>query len=605
MGIVDEDLERVRQSVDIVKLISEHTQLKRVGRRWSGLCPFHNEKSPSFSVNAEEGLYHCFGCKKSGDAITFVRELQMLDFPGAIEHLARIAGVTLRYTDANEGAVRNRRKELMGKVGQAADFYHDYLLTAPEAGGARGYLRERGFDGDMVRQFKVGMAPDGWDHLSRKLKLSNKDLIDSGLGKMNSRNKQMDWQRNRIVFPVYDERGDAVGFGGRIMPGGEGAKYINSQECAVYSKSRVLYGLNWAKEHIVSTNTAVICEGYTDVMGFSRAGINSAVATCGTALTDDHLKLLKRFTNKLVLAFDADDAGKAAAERVYEWEQKYEIEVLVADLPTGVDPDDLSRSDPARLVESVTNALSFLKFRLERELNRHQMDTIEHRARAAEEAIALVGEHPNVLVRDQYVMTIADRCRMDPNQLREMIKNPKKRRGSLVKEAPTLPMPQKGSDHVEDQAISLQMAGDEAVVGMLSENLFVAPMRKEMFIAVREAPSVREAVDMLGADEGNLLIELAASTDEELDAQAVLSRLVGRAAERLARDIEAEMRLGGDIEALNADVKYLRQWVIDLREPSTDLNDLAPLAEWIAMRGAHTAEDGARFESDEISEPQT
>ena len=150
MGIVDEDLERVRQSVDIVKLISEHTQLKRVGRRWSGLCPFHNEKSPSFSVNAEEGLYHCFGCKKSGDAITFVRELQMLDFPGAIEHLARIAGVTLRYTDANEGAVRNRRKELMGKVGQAADFYHDYLLTAPEAGGARGYLRERGFDGDMV-----------------------------------------------------------------------------------------------------------------------------------------------------------------------------------------------------------------------------------------------------------------------------------------------------------------------------------------------------------------------------------------------------------------------------------------------------------------------
>ena len=584
MGIVDEDVERVRQSVDIVKLISEHTQLKRVGRRWSGLCPFHNEKTASFSVNSEEGLYHCFGCKKSGDAISFVRELQMLDFPGAIEHLARIAGITLRYTDANEGAVRNRRKELMGKVGQAADFYHDYLLTSPDAGAARGYLRQRGFDGEMVRRYKVGYAPDGWDHLSRKLKLSNKDLIDSGLGKMNSRNTQMDWQRNRIVFPVFDERGDAVGFGGRILPGGEGAKYINSQECAVYSKSRVLYGLNWAKEHIVATNTAVICEGYTDVTGFARAGVNSAVATCGTALTDDHLKLLKRFTNRIVLAFDADDAGKAAAERVYEWEQKYEIEVLVADLPTGVDPDDLSRSDPERLVESVTNALSFLEFRLERELGRHDMDSIEHRARAAEEALTLIGEHPNVLVRDQYVMTIADRCRMDPDRLREMIRNPRQRRGSRVQQAPAVAMPQKGSDHIEDQAIRLLIDGEEAAENILFESLFVTPMRREIYNAVREAPSVREAVDMLGGDEGGLLIELAASTDDELDAQAVLSRLVGLAADRLASDLEAEMRAGGAVQELNPDVKYLRQWVVDLREPSTDLTELSPLADWISLR---------------------
>ena len=584
MGIVDEDVERVRQSVDIVKLISEHTQLKRVGRRWSGLCPFHNEKTASFSVNSEEGLYHCFGCKKSGDAISFVRELQMLDFPGAIEHLARIAGITLRYTDANEGAVRNRRKELMGKVGQAADFYHDYLLTSPDAGAARGYLRQRGFDGEMVRRYKVGYAPDGWDHLSRKLKLSNKDLIDSGLGKMNSRNTQMDWQRNRIVFPVFDERGDAVGFGGRILPGGEGAKYINSQECAVYSKSRVLYGLNWAKEHIVATNTAVICEGYTDVTGFARAGVNSAVATCGTALTDDHLKLLKRFTNRIVLAFDADDAGKAAAERVYEWEQKYEIEVLVADLPTGVDPDDLSRSDPERLVESVTNALSFLEFRLERELGRHDMDSIEHRARAAEEALTLIGEHPNVLVRDQYVMTIADRCRMDPDRLREMIRNPRQRRGSRVQQAPAVAMPQKGSDHIEDQAIRLLIDGEEAAENILFESLFVTPMRREIYNAVREAPSVREAVDMLGGDEGGLLIELAASTDDELDAQAVLSRLVGLAADRLASDLEAEMRAGGAVQELNPDVKYLRQWVVDLREPSTDLTELSPLADWISTR---------------------
>lgn len=589
MGIVDEDVERVRQATDIVKLVSEHTQLKRVGRRWSGLCPFHNEKTGSFSVNAEEGLYHCFGCKKSGDAITFVRELEHLDFPGAIEHLARKSGIALRYTDANEGAVRNKRKELIGHVNRAADIYHEWLLTHSSAREARGYLRQRGFDGDMVRAYKVGYAPDTWDALAKKLRISDKDLVDSGLGKINSIGKQMDWQRGRIVFPVFDERGDAVGFGGRIMPGGEGAKYINSQECAVYSKSRVLYGLNWAKEHIVASSEAIICEGYTDVTGFGRAGIHSAVATCGTALTDDHLKLLKRFTNRIVLAFDADDAGKAAADRVYEWEQKYEIEVMVADLPPGVDPDDLSRSDPERLQASITNALSFLEFRLDRVLARHTMDSIEHRARAAEDALQLVAEHPNALVRDQYVMTIADRCRMDADRLREMVRNPK-RRGAPVAEAPTVPAPQQGSDNVEDQAIQLMIGDEHDVSRLFSESLFVTPMRREIFTAVRDAPSVREAVDMLGSDESNLLIELAASSDDDLDASAVASRLLGKAADRLAMQLEAEARATGEFELLLPDVKFLRQWAIDLREPISDLTQLAPLADWVAMKSATTSE---------------
>lgn len=589
MGIVDEDVERVRQSTDIVKLVSEHTQLKRVGRRWSGLCPFHNEKTGSFSVNAEAGLYHCFGCKKSGDSITFVRELEHLDFPGAIEHLARKAGIALRYTDANEGAARNKRKELINHVNHAVEIYHEWLLSHPSAGAARDYLRKRGFDGDMVRAYKVGYAPDTWDALSKKLRISDKDLVDSGLGKINSIGKQMDWQRGRIVFPVFDERGDAVGFGGRIMPGGEGAKYINSQECAVYSKSRVLYGLNWAKEHIVASSEAIICEGYTDVTGFGRAGIHSAVATCGTALTDDHLKLLKRFTNRIVLAFDADDAGKAAADRVYEWEGKYSIEVMVADLPTGVDPDDLSRSDPERLRESVTNALSFLEFRLERLLARHSMDSIEHRARAAEDAIQLVAEHPNALVRDQYVMTIADRCRMDADRLREMVRNPK-RRSTTVAEAPTFPAPQQGSDNVEDQAIQLMMGEDHDVSHLFSVGLFVTPLRGEIFAAVRDAPTLREAIDMLGSDEANLLIELAASSDEGLDAKAVASRLLAKAADRLARQLEAEARSTGEIETLLPDVKFLRQWVIDLREPISDLTELAPLADWVAMKSDQTSE---------------
>ncbi len=589
MGILDEDVERVRQSTDIVKLISEHTQLKRVGRRWSGLCPFHNEKTPSFSVNSEDGVYYCFGCKESGDAITFVRELEHVDFPGAIEHLARRAGISLRYTDANEGAVRSRKKRLIGHVAKAAEIYHNLLLSDPHAGAARDYLRQRGFDGEMVRRYQVGFAPDGWDYLSTRIKIGDSDLTDSGLGKINSIGKQMDWQRGRIVFPVFDERGDAVGFGGRIMPGGEGAKYINSQECAVYSKSRVLYGLNWAKEHIVSAGEAVICEGYTDVTGFGRAGVLTAVATCGTALTDDHLKLLKRFTNRIVLAFDADDAGKAAAERVFEWEQKYEIEVLVADLPTGVDPDDLSRSDPERLREAVSGALPFLKFRLERELARHSLDTIEHRARAAEDALALIGEHPNVLVRDEYIMTIADRCRIDAARLREMQARPAPRRGVAVAEAPRASVPI-GSDNVEDQALQLVISADDPLVALLSEPLFVEPMRKEIFIALRDAPSVRDAIDMLGADEADLLVKLAATPDDQLDAPAVLSRLLGKCADRMAKDLEAEARLTGNVKDVLSEVKFLRQWSIDLWEPVSEPNDLAPLADWIAMKAASDGE---------------
>ncbi len=595
MGIVDEDVERVRQSTDLVKLVTEHTQLKRVGRRWTGLCPFHNEKTPSFSVNAEEGLYHCFGCKASGDAITFVRELEHLDFPGAIEHLARRAGITLRYTDANEGAVRSRKKQLIGHVNRAVELYHGWLLEHPDAGEARGYLRSRGFDGDTVRRFKIGWAPDRWDALARELRVSDKDLVDSGLGKINSIGKQMDWQRGRIVFPVFDERGDAIGFGGRILPGGEGAKYINSQECAVYSKSRVLYGLNWAKEHIVAYDAggsakgeAIICEGYTDVIGFARAGIERAVATCGTALTEDHVKLLKRFTNRLVLAFDADDAGKAAADRVYAWEREFEIDVTVADLPPGVDPDDLARDDPDRLRASIQNAKPFLQFRLDRVLDSGSMDTAEHRARVAEAALQLVREHPSELVRDQYVMDIADRCRIDAVRLREMLRSPRGGRGRAVAPAAPSVAPQ-ASDNVEDQALQLLIGGNRTITELLSPGLFVTPLRRSVYVAVRDAPSVREAVDMLGADEADLLRRLAAAPDDELDAAAVASRLLGRAADRFARELEAEAKSTGDVQALLPEVKFLRQWVIDLREPRSDLRELAPLADWVAMKTSSEA----------------
>jgi DNA primase len=412
MGISTDDIASVRAATDIVAVISEHVQLKRVGRRWQGLCPFHSEKSGSFSVNAEEKLYYCFGCGAKGDVITFVREIEHVDFVGAVEKLAARAGIALRYTDEGENEGRKRRKALLDAVSRAVDWYHERLLSAPDAAPARGYLRSRGLTGDEVRAYKVGWAPEGWDELARALRVPDEVFVEAGLGYLNNRRSQTDAFRGRVLFPIYDVNGDAVGFGGRIMPGATGAKYKNSADSSIYNKSNLLYGLNWAKADIVRADEAIVCEGYTDVIGFAKAGVPRAVATCGTALTEQHVQRLRSFARRLVLAFDADAAGQNAADRVYAWERAHDLDVAVAALPGGVDPADLAQTDPDALAAAVAGAKPFLKFRLDRVLDAAALDTPEQRARAAEAAVAVVAEHPSELVRDQYLLEVAARCRI-------------------------------------------------------------------------------------------------------------------------------------------------------------------------------------------------
>src|ERR671910_1400067 len=361
MGILDEDVAAVRAASDIVGVISQYVQLRAVGQRWQGLCPFHSEKTPSFSVNAGEGLYYCFGCHASGDVITFVREIEHLGFADAVEWLAPKAGITLRYSDRDEGEGRKRRTKLVDIMAKAVAWYHERLLSAPDAGAARKYLRDRGFDGGVVREFQIGWAPDSWDALCKALRLGEKDARHTGLGRVNSRGRLQDHFRARVLFPIYDAEVRPVSFGGRILPGteapGNQGKYKNTTETPLYNKSRVLYGLERAKAAIVNSGTAVICEGYTDVIGFHRSGVPLAVATCGTALTDDHVALLNRFAaRRLVLAFDADGAGQAAAARLYRWEWEHDLEVAVADRPVGHDPADMARTDPERLAKAVDGA---------------------------------------------------------------------------------------------------------------------------------------------------------------------------------------------------------------------------------------------------------
>ncbi len=428
MGIVDEDIQRVKDVSDIVQVVSGYTQLKRVGTRFSGLCPFHSERSGSFSVNAEKGLYYCFGCHVKGDVITFVREKEGFDFIEAIEWLANKFGVQLRYTDANQGKDRKRKEQLQELIHKSADWYHELLLTSPSAAPARAYLRERGFTGQMVREFQMGWAPDDWDQLAKHLRASNQDLVDSGLGMINRRNRQQDWFRARVLFPIRDARGNYIGFGGRVLPGGDGAKYMNSKDSVVYNKSSVLYGLDRAKSDIVAHEEVVICEGYTDVIGYNIAGVPRAVATCGTALTERHVKELKKYCNRVVLSFDGDNAGQNAAARFYEWEKQYDLDVRVVDLPVGADPGDLAFSDPDRLAAAVKEARPFLEFRVNRVLRAADMDTVEGRARAAEEAISVVSEHPDKLVQDAYALQIADHTQMAAETIRSMLASPRSSR---------------------------------------------------------------------------------------------------------------------------------------------------------------------------------
>ncbi len=421
MAISDEDIAKVRQSTDFVAVASEHLQLSRVGNRFKGLCPFHSEKSPSFTINPEKGLYYCFGCQAKGDVIRFVMELEHLDFASAVERLASKAGIAVRYDSEQSGRDRKRKERLRETMDRAVEWYHQQLLTSPGAGAARGYLKSRGYDGDAVRAFKLGWAPDSWDALNKALSIPTDIAKDTGLGLLNSQGRINDFFRSRILFPIFDVSGQAIAFGGRKLPEADGPKYKNSSETVLYSKSRTLYGLNWAKGGIVNDSEVIVCEGYTDVIAFHRAGMPRAVATCGTALADEHFKVLKNFARRIVLAYDADSAGQNAAAKFYEWEKRFEIDLVVVSLPNGADPADLARSDPDALRAAVASARPFLAFRIERTVAAGDLKTPEGRGRVFENAAAMISEHPSPYVREQYLREVADRCRISESMMSDVL----------------------------------------------------------------------------------------------------------------------------------------------------------------------------------------
>jgi DNA primase len=629
MGILDEDVAAVRAASDIVGVISQYVQLRREGQRWKGLCPFHDEKTPSFSVNANEGVWYCFGCQARGDVITFVREVKHLGFPEAVEWLAERAGVTLRYSDRNEAEGRKRRTRLLEIMGRAVAWYHERLLSAPDAGAARSYLRKRGLDGDVVREYQLGWAPDAWDALCRALRLDEQDARDTGLGRINQRGRLQDHFRARVLFPIHDAEGHPVSFGGRILPGteapGNQGKYKNTTETPLYSKSRILYGLDRAKSAIVRDGTAVICEGYTDVIGFRRAGVPLAVATCGTALTDEHVALLHRFAaRRLVLAFDADGAGQAAAERFYQWERQHDLEVAVADLPAGQDPADVAQSDPDRLVAAVDKATPFLRFRLDRVFAAADLASNEGRARAAERALAAIAEHPTDLVRDQYVMDVASRCRFEPDRLRAQLDGMRSRtrpgggvgaspggragRRAVANEPPDRwrdgadPGPGgeasrpssvassqggNGTRHAEDgpaaEVLRHAIHNPEAVSRWLADSLFEDPVQAGVYRALLDAETHADALATAPSQIADLLARLLVEepTSEPFDA---IRRVLTEVARRRIGTLRLVSATSGDPAQTLSELAFLNRAIDDLRDPRAAADSADRLLAWLGQR---------------------
>lgn len=564
MTLSDDEIAQVRGATDLVALISESVALKRSGRRWTGLCPFHGEKTPSFSVNAEEGRYYCFGCRVSGDAITWVRETHHVDFVDAVRVLADRAGLEL-HEDVSAGPQRKDRQEFMAAMDAAVSWYHERLLSAPDARAAREYLKSRGIDGSVARRFKLGWAPDEWDALASSLKMSEKVLTGTGLGFVNSRERRQDALRARIIFPIFDPAGKAIAVGGRILPqlatrvdGRSEAKYKNSPETPIYSKRRTLYGLNFAKDDIIRSGEIIVCEGYTDVIAFFQAGMERAVATCGTALGEEHFKTMRNFAKRIVLAYDADSAGQSAAASVYQWERQHEVDVFVARLPAGSDPAELAQRDPDALRNAVREAVPFLRFRLERELGGANFATAEGRARAAESAMAVLLEHPSELVRDQYVMEVADRLRLDVATLRARANDAPRLLARPVSEsaplAPRRDLPRPGLE-----ALRLLVHAPELVADRLIAPYFVHDIQREIYLALGEGRSVASSIDLLerqGHDEASaVLAELVVDELDHdysaLEVSAVLAQLI-RAAVRseladLSRDLRAS-RISPELE---------------------------------------------------------
>lgn len=544
--IREEDIDEVRQRADIVDVISTVVQLKKAGRTFKGLCPFHDEKTASFTVNPDRQTFHCFGCGEGGNVITFVMKTENLDFPDAVKALADRIGYKLRYVDGPKGRAPDEGKQTRTYAANAAalDFFSASLNKTEEGRKATAYLAGRGFDSSVVERFKLGYAPEAWDAFTKfagAKGFKKQELLDAGLAVKSDKNPDRiyDRFRNRVIFPIFDLTDKIIGFGGRVI--GEGTpKYLNSPETPVFHKSRALYALNWAKDSIKKQEEAIIVEGYTDVIALMSRGVENVVATLGTALGAEHLKLLARYTHRVVFVFDADEAGRKAAERglelmrgfylgpeyrrFVELTESRHLDLFVATLPTGSDPADFAaEKGEVAFKKLISQAKPLVEFCLNSVFAGADKKTVGGKQRTATRALEIIAVLPSPVAREGYIKKVADYLGLSYESLFDEFKKYTEKKEPVRGQATAaLPAKRDPARNVEREVMKLALQYPD-LTGPILETVTPAhfshpdlrtvyELVNEMFTATGSVDPGR-LIDRLG-DEGDRQTVTALTTEE-------------------------------------------------------------------------------------------
>jgi DNA primase len=560
MAFPDSFVEEVRRAADIVRVISEHVALKKMGTSWKGLCPFHQEKTPSFNVRQEPAVFHCFGCGEGGDVFKFLMLRERVSFPEAIEMLARRFGVPVPEGRVEPGPDRKEREEMLALMEAAAQHFTRNFWTAPGT-KARDYLLGRGFRKETLERIRAGAARDAWDDLLGALrgKFSPALLLKAGLVlERQGKEGHYDRFRNRALFPIANESGKVVAFGARALDGSE-PKYLNSPETPVYSKSRVLYGLSWAREAVAREKRAVLMEGYLDVARAIEQGVPEAVATCGTALTAQHARMLRRFAETAVLNFDQDEAGQKAARRSLEPLLEEGLRVRVVELPEGHDPDTFLKAEGGeayrRRLDEAPEAVEWLMRRAERT---HDTGSPAGKAAFFADVLPALLRTQNAVERSAWLGRVVERGRLDPGAAREELRRAGEGRRpgtALADSARRAPGPRKAvllpAERWLLALVAQGAAGVEDALDAIEETDLTALKAASLLRAAQVVARRDEKVSLaalqaeLDEDERRLLAEIAVEgvPEEGLSAEECVREL--RRQPLKARMAEIQQRLAG------------------------------------------------------------
>ncbi len=563
------DTEEIKSRLDIVEVISGYLRLTKAGRNFKALCPFHNEKSPSFMVNQERQIWHCFGCGEGGDIFTFIMKMEGLEFKEALKLLADRAGVELKNFNPKESG---QKAGLMEIIKISARFFQECLkMKAGEK--AREYFKSRGLKNETIENFKLGYAPNSWNLLSDFLKkkgFKEEEIFLSGMTVKKNRGGYYDRFRHRLIFPIANLSGEIIGFSARAMPGADekSAKYINTPETPIYSKSHILFGLDKAKLAIRKKNKCILVEGNMDVIMSYQAGVENAIAVSGTALTSEQLRIIKRYTDNLSLAFDVDEAGKTAAKRGIELAFQEELNVSVIPIPEGKDPADTVKNNPKEWIDAADKSQPVMDFYFDQAFSKFDFKDVQGKKEIAKEMLNIIGKISNKIEQAHYLQILAGRLEVDESILRDIL-----RRAKIVKSSRLPSQNKSGKIKVTNKKTQLEerLAGFVIVCPELLRNII--PRIKNNLIITD--PALKKIIDFIINNCGGERVTaqdlkiLRENLDAELSAKWDLLAL--EAEEEIERGVDAgeeikiclneleKIKLGDNRQKLEADLKKATQ----------------------------------------------